>query len=277
MNPLQPTNHGGVDAFVVALDPTGTTLRYATYLGGSGEDGAWAISVDRAGVAYVTGGTASTDFPTVSPFQPTHHGGLRDAFVAALDPTGATLRYSTYLGGSGEETAYGIAVDDAGTAYVTGGTSSTDFPTARPLQPNNRGANAFVTVLNPDGATLRYSTYLGGSASEGGSSIAVDSAGAAYVTGGTSSTDFPTMNPLQPTLHGGVDAFVAVLDPSGATLRYATYLGGTANDTGYGIVVDSVGTAYVTGLTASTDFPTASPYQDTNFGQADAFIVKILQ
>jgi hypothetical protein len=212
-DPLQPTNHGSSDAFVVALDPTGSTLLYATYLGGSNDDLGNGIAVDSAGKACVTGVTMSTDFPTANPLQPSNHGGL-DAFVAAIDPTGSTLLYATYLGGSNDEYGNGIAVDSAGNAYVTGVTMSIDFPTVNPLQPTNHGSSdAFVAALDPTGSTLIYSTYLGGSSTDVSLGIAVDSAGNAYVTGGTMSTDFPTVNPLQPTNHGDVDAFVVKIAP----------------------------------------------------------------
>ncbi len=227
---------GGGDDFgqVIAVDSAGNayqTLLYSTYLGGSNNDFGLGIAADSAGNAYVTGQTLSTDFPTSNPLQPTNHGGA-DAFVAALDPTGATLLYSTYLGGSSEDAGDGIAVDSVGNAYVTGYTYSTNFPTtSNPLQPTNHGfADAFVAALDPTGATLVYSTYLGGIFNDVGRGIAVDSAGNAYVTGFTASTDFPTSNPLQPTNHGGLDAFVAALDPSGQTLLYSTYLGGSGGD-----------------------------------------------
>jgi len=191
-----------------------------------------------------------------------------------IDP----LIYSTYLGGSGDDTGYGIAVDSAGNAYVTGYTSSTDFPTMNPLQPTYGGGayDAFVAKINAEGSALVYSTYLGGSNDDQGNRIAVDSAGNAYVTGTTSSTNFPTMNPFQAANGGGTDAFVAKLNSPGTALVYSTYLGGSDNDFGYGIAVDSSGNAYVTGGTYSTDFPTKNPLQATfGGGLSDAFVAKI--
>ena len=136
MNPLQPAFEGiGYDAFVVKINPAGSALVYSTYFGGSGLDLAHGIAVDSAGNAYVTGITQSTDFPTMNPLQPAYGGGDQDAFVAKINPTGSALVYSTYLGGGENDLGYGIAVDSAGNAYVTGATSSTNFPTMNPLQP----------------------------------------------------------------------------------------------------------------------------------------------
>ncbi len=231
--------------------------------------------MDGSGNAYVTGYTDSTDFPTANPLQPTNHGNY-DAFVAKLNAGGTALVYSTYLGGSSDDESYGIAVNGSGNAYVTGFTSSIDFPTANPLQPAYHGNyDAFVAKLNASGTALVYSTCLGGSSIDWGYGIGVDVYGNAYVTGFTNSLDFPTANPLQPTYHGGMDAFVAKLNASGTALVYSTYLGGSSNDWGYGIAVDLSGNAYVTGFTDSTDFPTANPLQSTNRGDWDAFVAKI--
>jgi uncharacterized protein (TIGR03437 family) len=265
-----------LDAFVTKLSPAGNTLVYSTYLGGSDNDEGYGIAVDGAGSAYVTGYTHSTDFPTQSPYQATCRG-ISDAFVTKLTPAGNALVYSTYLGGSGIDTGNGIAVDAAGSAYVTGGTQSTNFPTQSAYQATFQGGtgDAFVTKLTPAGA-LVYSTYLGGSGSEGGSGIAVDGAGSAYVTGNTYSTNFPTQSPYH-TYRGESDAFVAKLSSAGNTLLYSTYLGGSGNDVGYGIAVDSAGAAYVTGSTDSDGFPTQSPYQTDRRGGSDAFISKLDQ
>jgi hypothetical protein len=253
------------------IDP----LVYSTYLGGSGTDFGTGIAVDSSGNAYVTGFTQSTNFPTMNPLQATYGGGY-DAFVAEINPTGSALVYSTYLGGSGDDFGRGIAVDSSGNAYVIGNTLSTDFPTMNPLQPANAGdGDAFVAQLNPTGSALVYSTYLGGSGYDSGLGIAADSSGNALVTGYTLSINFPTMNPLQPANAGGYDAFVAQLNPSGSALVYSTYLGGSGDDLGYGIAVDSSGNAYVTGSTQSTNFPTMNPFQPANAGSGDAFVAKI--
>jgi hypothetical protein len=214
---------------VAKLNVSGTALVYSTYLGGSGDDSGNGIAVDSAGNAFVTGETGSTNFPTANPLQPTYGGGF-DAFVAKLNASGTALVYSTYLGGSGDDSGNGIALDSAGNAYVTGNTNSTDFPTVKALQPTpgslqassppspvipihlpppQRPNDVFLAKLNSSGTALVYSTYLGGSSEDSSDGIAVDSAGNAYVTGYTHSTNFPTVNPLQPTPGGAGDAFVA--------------------------------------------------------------------
>src|SRR5437773_487076 len=196
-----------------------------------------------------------------------------------IDPT---LVYATYLGSSGWDYGSGIAVDAAGSAYVTGSTSSADFPTANALQAAKAGfQNAFVTKLNPTGSALVYSTYLGGSGGDGGTGIAVDTAGSAYVTGATSSIDFPTVNPLQAAYGGDGDAFVSKLDAAGSALLSSTYLGGSGADAGYGIAVDTLGNAYVTGETRSTDFPTTPGAIQTTYsggcvnGVVATFVTKL--
>ncbi len=266
------------DTFVTKLNTAGNALVYSTYLGGSSFDNGEGIAVDAAGNAYVTGDTESTDFPTVSPFQPTFAFGVVDAFVTKLNTAGSALVYSTYLGGNGLDQGAGIAVDTSGNAYVTGLTRSGDFPTASPFQASSAtSGDVFVTKLNASGSALVYSTYLGGSGVENrfGGGIAVDAAGNAYVTGVTESADFPTANPIQPAHGGGRDAFVTKLNAAGNALVYSTYLGGSGNDDGNAIAVDTSGSAYVTGNTDSTNFPTASPFQATKAGSSDAFIVKI--
>ncbi len=276
-SPLQAVFGGGsYDAFVAKLNPAGSALVYSTYLGGSDYEAGGGIAVDSSGNAYVTGATISTNFPTANPLQAAYGGGIYDAFVAKLNPTGSALVYSTYLGGSDIDGGSGIAVDSSGNAYVTGDTISTDFPTANPLQAGLGGIqNAFVVKLNPAGSSLVYSTYLGGSSYDEGNGIAVDSSGNAYVTGDTISTDFPTANPLQAALGGIQNAFVVKLNPAGSSLVYSTYLGGSGQDQGNGIAVDSSGNAYVAGITGSPNFPTASPLQAFPGGSFNAFVAKL--
>ena len=280
---FQPASHGFFsEAFVTKLDPSGSTLVYSTFLGGSKDDSGFGIAVDANGFAYITGNTISTDFPTANALQVAHAGGgdqfPYDAFVTKLNPVGSALVYSTYLGGSGDDLANGIAVDPAGNAYVTGSTRSPNFPTTpaafQPLFGGN--IDAFVTKLDPSGSALVYSSYLGGSSEDQGFGIAVDGNGHAYVTGWTVSTDFPTANALQ-VAHagGGIDAFVTKLDRVGSAL-YSTYLGGSGGDFANGIAVDPAGNAYVTGGTGSLNFPTTpGAFQPVFGGNADAFVTKL--
>jgi hypothetical protein len=284
---LQTTFAGGpvgnaVDAFVSKLNADGSALVYSTYLGGGYVDEGAGIAVDASGNAYVIGRTGSSDFPTTAgAFQTTFGGGLFDAFISKLNAEGSALLYSTYLGGSGSEAGYGIAVDVSGNAYVTGFTQSSNFPTTPgAFQTTLRGgAGAFITKLNAGGSALVYSTYLGGSAAEAGNGIAVDVSGNAYVTGFTQSSNFPTTPGAFQTKFGGgpEDTFVSKLSTDGSALLYSTYLGGSGDDESLGISVDASENAYVTGGTSSSDFPTTLGSFQTSFGggPVDAFVSKL--
>ncbi len=262
------------DAFVAKLNAAGSALVFSTYLGGLGIDEASAIAVDGSGGAYVTGFTFALDFPTLNPLQSANGGG-RDAFVAKFTSAGARV-YGTYLGGAGTDHGRGIAVDASDNAYVAGLTASTDFPTSNPYQASNGGSDdVFVTKVNAAGSALTYSTYLGGSAADGASSIALDAATNAYITGSTFSADFPTADPIQAIAGGASDALAAKLSAAGASLVYATYLGGSGTDRGWGIAVDSSDNAYLAGTTLSANFPTANPSQSANAGLFDSFVAKI--
>jgi fibronectin type 3 domain-containing protein len=268
----------------LVIDPV---LSYGTYLGGSAADFGFGVAVDGNGYVYVTGYTSSTDFPTTDSYQGDQTGA--DAFVVKLDLTqsgAASLLYATYLGGGGGDYGYGIAVDGDGNAYVTGSTSSTDFPTTAGKyqgDPGDSGYDAFVVKLDPTGsgdASLLYATYLGGNGNDFGFAITVGTDGRAYVTGQTSSADFPTTAGKYQGGQVGDHAFMAKLDPTGSgtsTLLYSTYLRGNGTDVGLGIAVDSSGNAYVSGTTNSTDFPTtAGKYQgDPGDSDYDAFVVKL--
>lgn len=278
--PIQAQYGGSYhDAFVAKLNPAGSALVYSTYLGGTGDDEALGLAVDPQGNAYVTGWTGSADFPHQAAYQAQHGGGIHDAFVTKLNPAGSALVYSTYLGGSGLDEGAAIAVGAAGDAYVTGATSSSNFPVARAVQDSYRGggSDAFVARLSPSGSALVYSTYLGGSNStsgtdDGGLGIAVDATGAAYVVGKTESSDFPVRAPVQPAAGGGGDGFVAKLPAAGASLVYATYLGGTAQDYARAVALDNKGRAYITGETYSRDFPTSHPFQADIVTATDIFV-----
>ncbi|MGH7945869.1 MAG: SBBP repeat-containing protein, partial [Opitutaceae bacterium] len=359
--PSTTASPGWSDAFVTKLNPAGSALIYSTYLGGGGEDSGFGIAVDTDGNAYVAGWQDGTNFPTTpGAFQTTKPGGgsIGDGFVTKLNPTGSALVYSTYLGGREHDLAFGIAVDTGGNAYVTGSTVSADFPTtpgafqgaptgggfpppfgggfttklnpagtaliysttsisgaiavdadgnayltgwAGADLPTTPGAfqtsfgggayDAFVAKLNVAGSALVYSTYLGGGLDEGGSGIAIDAGGNAYVTGYTGSINFPTTSgAFQPVFAGGTgegdrygnsrfpaDTFVAKLNPTGSALIYSTYLGGSGDDFSSGISIDSLGNAYLTGDTRSSDFPTGpGAFQPAHAGGAfDAYVTKL--
>ena len=268
------------DAFVTKLDATGSALVFSTFLGGSQQfDRGFDVAVDTSGNVIVVGETRSDDFPATRPLQPPRGS---DAFVTKLNATGSAFIYSTHLGGSRSDEARAVAVDSFGVAYVTGVTSSEDFPTVKPFQPALRGdKDAFVARIPPGGSALLYSTYLGGSDSENdefGGDIAVEPVGVAYVTGTTRSPDFPVKAPLQPALRGGSDLFVVSLGISGEQLGFSTYLGGSDRDQGFygGIALDANRNVYVIGVTNSTDVPTTpGAVQSNSGGSADAFITKI--
>src|SRR5207245_2583037 len=247
-----------------------------------------AIVVDASGNAYVTGFTGAADFPTT----PGAFSESGNGFITKLNAAGSALVYSTRLAGA--DSCSSIAVDAAGHAYVTGQTSAPDFPTtpgAFQTTLRSSGRNAFVAKLTPDGTALVYATYLGGSGTvvvgpggrqitvgDAGLAIAIDAAGNAYVTGNTSSSDFPiTSDAFQTTFGGGVgDAFVSKLNATGSALVYSTYLGGNDIDNGTGIAVGAAGSAYVTGYSFSANFPTTpGAFQTTFGGVADVFVAKI--
>ncbi len=285
----QTSLHGTTNVFVTELNPTGTALVYSTYLGGltgNGDTG-FAIAIDAQGDAYVTGLTTSSNFPTVNAIQSELKSTAGDAFVAEVNPTGSGLIYSTYLGGSGVagDVGTGIAVDPNNIAYVTGLTTSGDFPVQNALQSTLKNAVSagFVTAFSPGGSTLVYSTYLGGSgvAGDSGAAVSVDSSGDAYVTGATSSTDFPTTKGAYQSAHKGTgfNAFLTEINAAGTSFLYSTFLGGsTANGgLGFGITLDASSNAYLTGLTSAPDFPiTAGAAQSTLTGTGGhAFVSKI--
>ena len=270
LRPTTPMNA----SFVTKLDPTGTTVIYSTYFGGSAGEIPSSIAVDSTGNAYLFGKSESTDFPMVGALQPTSHG-QGDCFVAKLNPSGSALIYSTYVGGSDHEWCKGIAVNSTGVAYIVGSTSSQDFPLKNPLLAAAPYTNAFVTAIDASGGTLAFSTLLGGNSGDDANSVALDSASNVYVAGETGSTDFPLKNAVQANLSGSTDAFVTKLNAGGSSLSYSTFVGGSAPDAAKGIAVDTLGGAYVVGTTYSLDFPLAAPAQPMLGGAADAFVFRL--
>ena len=299
--PLGVTHHA-VNAFVTKLNPAGSELLYSTYIGGEGAtySGDWAnaIAIDASGNAYLTGQTSSPNFPVTSgAYKKTNPNasGRNSAFVTKLNSTGKALVYSTYLGGSGTGSTPGdngnaIAVNASGDAYVSGYTYSDNFPvSSSAYQKTNKayaagGSNDFVTELNPTGSELVFSTYVGGSGGsavlqDAASDIALDSAGNTYIAGGTHSSDFPvTSGAFQKTFTEGSGegiGFVSKLNATGTSLLYSTYLGGSGRnpcggDRIYGMAIDVMGNAFVTGFVCSSNFPvTSNAYQKTNKGISD--------
>jgi hypothetical protein len=277
---------GTAQVFVTKIAADGSSLIYSTYVGGNGNpgDSGNAIAVNQtSGVAYVAGGTASSNFPvTDGAFQTAlGSGAVSNAFVFELNPSGA-ITYCTYLGGTGDDLAEGIALDSSGNVYAVGQASSTNFPIKNPLPGSPAGG--FVAKLTPSGNganDLVYSTYLGGATGDFASAVALDSSDHAYVTGQTSSSSFHTTAGAFQTTFGGVsDAFVAVINPAGNGYVYSTFLGGSRIDAGDGIAVDSSGNAYVTGPTESTDFPHTTGAFQTTCGScsgslSNAFVTKL--
>ncbi len=276
----QASKGGGSDAFVARLNGTLTSLTQATYLGGSFDESAYALALGSSGDVYVAGYTDSWNFPgTAGGAQASFGGGLRDAFVARLDSTLASLMQSTYLGGSLAESAYALALGSSGDVYVAGETRSTNFPgTAGGAQASNGGSwDAFVARLNGTLTSLTQATYLGGSGGEFEPALALSSSGDVYVAGDTDSTNFPgTSGGAQASFAGGYDAFVARLNGALTSLTQATYLGGSGAESGPALALSSSGDVYVAGQTLSLNFPgTAGGAQTTNAGFSDAFVARL--
>ena len=280
----QPTLGGSTDAFFAKINldvPAGQAMVYCTYLGGSDVDMATAIQVDSAGLAYITGYTNSTNFPTAgSAFQSGAPGG-GNAFLSQYDASG-NLAYSTYLGGGGSDVARALALAPDGSVYIAGTTYSGDFPVTGGAYngASSGGGDGFLVKLSP-ASGLIYSTYLGGSGAEDVKAMGLNAAGQIVLTGWTVSQDFPvTATPYQSILRGGTDLFVSVLDPAqpgSNALVYSTLVGGSDTDVPYGLAIDGGGQILVTGYTySSADFPTtANAFQATDGGAVDAFLVRL--
>ncbi len=275
----QSSTGGGVDGFVVHLSSNGSTILYSTYFGGRGEDRITSIKVDSSGKAFVAGCTTSSNFPTALPRQ-VALSGSRDAFVAGLSANGQTLVFSTYFGGAASECANGLALDGHGGVIIAGETTSGNFPVLSAYQSVTGGGTDGFLAKFTDTGTLVFSTYMGGRGDDRMLGIALDSGSNIYLTGSTTSSNFPTLTPIQNSLSGGMDAFVTKFNATGSALIYSTYLGGSGGsislpEAGYAIAVGSAGNAYVGGATYSSNFPTSSPAQANYAGQGDGFVAKL--
>src|SRR5579863_247003 len=280
VTPVQASNAGGVDAFVAKLNPAGSGLVYATYIGGRGDDRGQAIAVDGAGQAYVTGSTASANFPLLAPISSALSGG-RDAFVLKLSAAGNILLYSTYLGGGSADYGNAIAVDSSGNAYIAGDTLSSNFPVVGAAQPVFGGSqDAFVTELSSTGAIL-FSTFLGGALVEHAGGIALDSSRNVYIAGGTTSTNFPVVGAIQASNGGNQDAFLTKFNSTGSAIVYSTYLGRSGGGIGTpeqanAVAVDSSGSAYIAGTTNSVNFPVTTGALQVSYDAVQtAFAAKV--
>jgi hypothetical protein len=271
-NAFQKTIKGRADAFFLKLTPNGKGLVFSSYLGGSESDECQRLVLDASGSLFLTGQTLSLDYPILKAYQKTHKGQY-DIFVSKFAPDGKTLIYSTYLGGSGYEYGNALAIDGQGAAYIAGATEGEDFPIKNAFQPKKGGGpkDGFIAKLSSAGDELVYSSYLGGSSEDVCYAVAVDSAGAAYLTGLTDGS-FPLKNAFQKIRKGSSDAFIAKVAPDDSSLVYSTFLGGSGFDRGGGIAVDGAGKAYIAGYTGSRNFPLKNPYQSVLKGSYDAFL-----
>ncbi len=283
-DPIEPFPQG-LDFFVSKFDPTGTQLVFSTFLGGESDEGFFdaGMAIGPDGTIYITAQTDSTDLPVTEGAYDTECNGVRfacnDIFVARIDTEGARLIYSTYLGGSGFDASMDIAVDSDGSAWVSGTTSSTDFPTVNPVQAFlNGNGDAVLAKLNSAGTELLFSTYLGGLGGEDARAVVVDSRGRPAIAGLTSSEDFPVLRAFQPLNRGGLESYVTAFDDQGQ-IRFSTYLGGTLRDEIFDMALDSSGNFLIAGTTESTDFPVRNPLQRQNRRPSvvldEAFVTKM--
>ncbi|MHA2285037.1 MAG: SBBP repeat-containing protein [Candidatus Thorarchaeota archaeon] len=275
LNAFQSSLMGGEDFFVYKLDPTGTTIIFSTYIGGSDSENLYDIDIDSSGNIYGTGASSSSDFPTMNAFSDTY-GGSSDCIVFKLANTGDELDYSTYIGHSEWETGEAIAVDESGCAIVTGITVSPNFPTNEAYDKVwNGGADCFILGVDSSGDSLVFSTFFGGSENDFGNDITLDEQGDIYIIGYTDSTDFPTKNAIQNSHAGSYDSFIAKFRMPENQLIFSTYFGGSIRDVGKGITVDSIGNVIFVGETNSNDFPTSNSFDNQSHGEEDCFVTKL--
>lgn len=272
---FDPSLGGTTDAFVARIDAAGSALVWASYLGGSDAEYGASLAIDGEGYAYVTGYTASPDFPSSGGFD-NSLGGTGDAFVGKIDASGSALAWSSYLGGSDLDSGYAIAVDGSG-VYLAGETWSADFPATGGFGTVLDGtSDAFVAKVSAVGDALTWSTYLGGSADDSAEGISVDRSGNVFVIGMTDSPDFLAYGSFDGSLGGLADAFVTQIEASGSAQTWSSYLGGADVDRGYGLALGETGHLFVAGTTASADFPSSGGFDTSLAGGIDAFVTRIV-
>ncbi len=281
-NAVQSKSNGGFDAFVAKLNPMGSSLVYSTYFGGSDNDFGNAIAVDKDRNAYFVGVTDSRNFPAINPLQSTNSGDS-DGFITKISATGNVVNFSTYFGGSSFDNITSIAVDNTNNIYLTGVTNSRDFTVVNAMQSTkSTSLDAFVSKLNPTGSNLVYSTYLGGNGDDQANSLSLDPDNNVYLTGVTTSTNFPLKDATQKVIGGEQDAFMTKLNALGTALDFSTYLGGIGSESGLSIIVDGKANVFMTGITNSMDFPMTKPLQNScgcDFMKkiSDGFVVSFVE
>lgn len=265
---------GNSDVFIAQLNASISELLYSTYLGGTGAEYGFDLTI-KDQLPYVAGATRSNNFPTINAFQVTH-GGEYDGFLAKLNTDGTKPLFSTYLGKSKNDSVHSITLDSLGNIYIAGYTENADFPTLNAYQGTFGGVNdGFITKFNPSCSALIFSTFLGGSDIDYIDDITIDNTNNCYIVGASESVDFPTKNSYQTTLYGNNDVIVAGLNSSGLSLEFSTYLGGSAIERGFGIIIDKNGDIYITGDTFSRNFPTLNSFQGMNVNFIDGFVTKL--
>jgi len=281
LRPVQATNAGATDLFVMKLSQNTKSLVWVTYLGGTGADTAGGLSVDRQGIVTVSGTTASQNFPvSADAMQRTFGGGATDGFVARLNAKGERLLYSSYIGGSAADAVQSVAVDSAGLIFAAGVTASANFPTRAfaPQDKHNGATDGFLLKINPGEPLPVYATLLGGTAADSIQGVAIDADGNAYVAGTTTSINFPTTaEVLARTNAGGADAFVAKVNATGTALVYSTYLGGSADDQALALAVNAAGSAFISGVTNSRNLPMGGNVLNRQYlgGATDGFLFQL--
>ncbi len=278
-NPLDATLSGGQDGFVARFDATGSLLA-STYIGGSFHENFYRIAVDPAGAVYVAGNSDSTDYPTAGGAQPTL-GGELDVVVTKFNAELSSILYGTYLGGASRESPYAMDVDSNGAAYIGGYTLSSDYPVRNPVQASFGGdEDGFVTKLNPSGATIDFSTFIGAEGFDYVGCVASRTPGVVYAGGASDVTPFAIVNPI-PGSHAtpvAFDGFIVKIDTTAPEIVFSTLIGGDDNEAVSGLAIDALGSVYAAGDTRSADFPVVDPFQPaiqpTGY---DTFVTKITE